>query len=154
MGRIVFAVAVAAALVAFAALAALPAQAAEPAIGIGEVTAQSTSRDDVDVAALRAMVEEAVGSLDVARLPRGRGAVLSVSLVRMDSRASSPAEVTCLVSATLRDRKRGSVFAVVEGTARGQDEPRRMRALERATLRAAVTSAIARVPEAMRRRRR
>ena len=78
--------------------------------------------------------------------------MLSVSVVRLDARASASAEVTCVVSATLRDRRRGSIFAVVEGSARGQDEPRRMRGLQRATLRAAVTSAIARVPEAMRRR--
>jgi hypothetical protein len=77
-----------------------------------------------------------------------------VSVVRLESRTGSPAEVTCLVSATLRDRKRGAVFAVLEGSARGQDETRRLPALERAILRAAVSSAIARVPEAMRRRRR
>jgi len=59
-----------------------------------------------------------------------------------------------LVSATLRDRRRGTVFAIMEGSARGQDEPRRLPALERAILRAAVGSAVARVPEAMRRRRR
>jgi len=148
VGRIRFAVVVAAALVALDARAS-----GEPAIGIGEVTAGASSRD-VDVGVLRAMVTEAVGTLDAGTLPLGSPAVLSVSVVRLESRAGSPAEVTCLVSATLRDRRRGSVFAVVEGSARGQDEARRLPALERAILRAAVTSAIARVPEAMRRRRR
>lgn len=137
-----------------AALVAVDARGAgEPAIGIGEVSAEASSRD-VDMGALRAMVTDAVGTLDASTLPRGSAAVLSVSVVRLESRTGSPAEVTCLVSATLRDRKRGAVFAVLEGSARGQDETRRLPALERAILRAAVSSAIARVPEAMRRRRR
>jgi len=148
VGRIRFAVVLAAALVALDAHAA-----GEPPIGIGEVSAEASSRD-VDVSLLRAMVTEAVGTLDASTLPRGASAVLSVSVVRLESRVASPSEVTCLVSATLRDRKRGTVFAVVEGSARGQDETRRLPALERAILRAAVGSAIARVPEAMRRRRR
>jgi hypothetical protein len=122
-------------------------------IGVGEVTAEAASRD-VDVAALRAMVNDAVARLDTAGLPREGVAVLSLSLVKLDSRASDPAEVTCVVSATLRDRARGSIFAILEGSARGQDEPGRVRALERATMRAAVSSAVARVPEAMKHRRR
>ncbi len=143
MGTLRFAVALVVALLAVDARAA-----GEPPIGIGEVTAQR----DGDAVALRTMVTEAVGALDASALPPGSAAVLSVSVVRLESRAGSPAEVTCLVSATLRDRRRGAVFAVVEGSARGQDETRRLPSLERAILRAAVTSAIARVPEAMRRR--
>ncbi|HEY3821506.1 MAG TPA: hypothetical protein VGL81_30270 [Polyangiaceae bacterium] len=148
MGRIRFAVVVAAVLFAIDARAA-----GEPPIGIGEVSAGVSSRD-VDLDVLRAMVTEAVGTLDASTLPRGSAAVLSVSVVRLEARSASPAEVTCLVSATLRDRRRGTVFAVMEGSARGQDEPRRLPALERAILRAAVSSAVARVPEAMRRRAR
>lgn len=141
------------AVVAAAALVVFDARAAgEPPIGVGEVTASASSRD-VDMGALRAMVTEAVETLDASTLPRGSSAVLGVSVVRLESRVASPAEVTCVVSATLRDRRRGAVFAVVEGSARGQDEPRRVRSLERAVLRAAVGSAISRVPEAMRRRR-
>jgi hypothetical protein len=128
--------------------------AAEPAVALGEVTALAAQRDDVDLDALRTMAADAVSSLDEARMPRGAHAVLSVSVVRLESRASESAEVSCVVSATLRDRSRGSVFAILEGSARGQDEPRRMRVLERATLGAALRSAIARVPEAMKRRRR
>jgi hypothetical protein len=133
------------------ALAAPDARAAEPAIGIGEVSvAGAPAAGEVDDATLRAIVEEAVGAIDSSRLPRGRAAVLSVSIVRLESR-SEPLEVSCLVSATLRDR-RGAVFAVLQGSARGQDEPQRRRSLQRAILRAAVTSALARVPEAMRSR--
>jgi hypothetical protein len=125
---------------------------ADPAVALGEVSAEAANRDDVDVRALRAMAAEALQNLDDARLPRGAHAVLSVSLVRLSSSSSASAEVACVVSATLRDRKRGAVFAVLEGSARGKDEPRRLRTLERATLRAALESAVARVPEAMQRR--
>jgi hypothetical protein len=133
------------------ALVAFDAQAGEPPIGVGEVTAAASSAD-VDEGMLRAMVEQAVGELDTTKLPRHAPAVLSVSVVRLDSRESPSAEVTCVVSATLRDRAHGSVFAIVEGSARGQDDPRRIRGLQRATLRAAVTSAVSRVPDALRQR--
>lgn len=130
------------------------ARAGDPVVELGEVTAQASKRDDVDLDALRAAVADAVKSLDGATLPRGAHAVLSVSVVRLESRASDAAEVSCVVSATLRDRARGSVFAILEGSARGQGEKKGMRGLERAILHAAVRSAVARVPEAMRRRRR
>jgi hypothetical protein len=137
--------------VALIVLASPDARPSQPAIGIGEVSIVEPT-GDIDDGTLRAMVEEAVGSLDAVALPRGRAAVLSVSLVRLDAHAD-PLEVTCVVSATLRDRQRGAVFAVLQGSARGRDEPRRRRSLERAILRAAVGSAISRVPEAMRSRR-
>lgn len=137
--------------VALVVLAAPEARTAQPAIGIGEVSIVEPTAE-IDDGTLRTIVEDAVGSLDAVALPRGRAAVLSVSLVRLDTH-SDPLEVTCLVSATLRDRQRGAVFAVLQGSARGQDEPRRRRSLERAILRAAVGSAISRVPEAMRSRR-
>lgn len=125
--------------------------AGEPPIGVGEVTT-AASASDVDVATLRSMVEEAVASLDAATMPKRNAAVLSVSLVRLDERVASQAEVTCVVSATLRDRTHGSIFALLEASARGQDDPRRVRALEKATMRAAVSGAVARAGEAMRRR--
>ncbi len=130
------------------------ARADEPAVVLGEVTAQVAKRDDVDLDALHAAAADAVKSLEEAHLPKGTHVVLSVSVVRLESHASDAAEVSCVVSATLRDRARGTVFAVIEGTARGQDAPKRLRALEQAILHAALRSAVARVPEAVRRRRR
>lgn len=128
---------------------------------VGEVTvpalagqAQAADGADIDPTALRTMVSQAVRTLDGSKLPRGSHAVLSVSLVRMNKHVDHSAAVTCAVSATLRERSGGTLFAVLEGTASGEDEPRRLRALEQATARAAVVSAVARVPEAMRARRR
>ncbi len=128
--------------------------AGESPVEVGEVTTQAADGADIDPAALRTMVSQAVRTLDGSKLPRGAHAVLSVSLVRMNTRIDRSAAVTCAVSATLRDRSGGTLFAVLEGTASGEDEPHRLRALERATARAAVGSAVARVPEAMQKRRR
>jgi hypothetical protein len=133
--------------------------AGESPVEVGEVVVpaldgQAAANADIDSASLRTMVSQAVRTLDGSKLPRGSRAVLSVSLVRMNARVDHAAAVTCGVSATLRDRAGGSIFAVIEGNASGEDEPRRLRALERATVRAAVGSAVARVPEAMQTRRR
>ena len=136
-----------------AALVSSDGYAGESPIGVGEVTTTAAA-SDADVAALRVMVEQAVAALDAGAMPKRRSAaVLSVSLVRLDARVTSQAEVTCVVSATLRDKAQGVVFAIIEGSARGQDDPRRMQALERSTMRAAVDGAIARAGEAMRQRR-
>ncbi|HEY1691855.1 MAG TPA: hypothetical protein VGG39_06820 [Polyangiaceae bacterium] len=171
VGTIRLAVATCLAGVALAALAPLPARAGtgEAPVDVGEVSAVAAS-PEVDEGALRSMVVDAVGALDATTIPKGARAVVSVSVVRLDARASSPgqgaqgaqgsqsppspvSQVTCVVSATLRDAKRGSVFAVLEGSARGEDAPARLGGLRRRTMRAAVASAIARVPEAMHRRR-
>ncbi len=137
------------------------ANAGESPVEVGEVTVaalagqpQAADGADIDPSSLRTMVSQAVGTLDGSKLPHGARAVLSVSLTRMNARIGHSAAVTCAVSATLRERASGNVFAVLEGTASGEDDPRRLRVLERATVRAAVGSAIARVPEAMRTRRR
>jgi hypothetical protein len=129
-------------------------RAGDAPVTLGEVTVQASSRTDVDADALRSMAADALESIDGAKLPAGTRSVLSLSLVRLESRASTPAEVSCQVSATLRDRKGGTLLAILDGSARGQDEPRRLPALERATMRAAVGSAVARVPEAIGRRAR
>ena len=128
--------------------------AAEAPVEVGEVTTEPAGGGGVDTPALRAMVTQALRTIDGSRLPRGSRAVLSVALVRMDSRVESSAAVSCAVSATLRDRRGGTVFALLEGSASGEDQPPRLHALERATVRAAVGSAVARVPEAMLARRR
>lgn len=129
------------------------ATAAEPAVAVGEVSVPATSRE-VDAEALRSMASDALLGMDTSRLPRGAHAVLSVSLVRLDAQGTTPAEASCTVSATLRDRKRGTLFAIVEASARGQDAPARLPSLQRAIVRAALGSAVARVPEALAQHRR
>jgi hypothetical protein len=108
---------------------------------------------EVNAQDFRSLVDEAVTALDASKLRRKSPVALSVALVKMESTVAGGAEVRCLVSATLRDRKRGAIFAIVEGSARGEDAVPHVRALRRATLKAALASAIGRVPDAMREQR-
>jgi hypothetical protein len=133
---------------------------------VGEITALGADRADV-VPVLRGMVEDEVGAIDKASLPRGVGpTVLSVSLVRMESRTTGDfargaqavqgpqgLDVSCEVSGALRSARHGAMFAVVEGRASAHGDARSAAALERATLRAAVSGAVSRVGDAMKRRR-
>jgi hypothetical protein len=131
------------------ALAAAPASAAGPPITIGEVTSEVV-REDVDMnVVVRGIVEQELPGVDVGK--PSRPAILSISLVRMD-RAQAPenkALVTCVVSATVRDQKKGALVAVLEGRARAENEERLVGLLERATLKSAVRGALARLPEAL-----
>jgi hypothetical protein len=138
-----------AALLSFASLEA--GAAPPPPLIIGEVTS-TIVRDDADLGAeLRAVVEQELPGLDVGK-PRPKPTVLSVSLVQLE-RTSAPggskAQVSVVVSATLRDKKKGAVVAVVEGRARAENEGRLLDFLEHAVLKSAVRGALARVPEAL-----
>jgi hypothetical protein len=118
------------------------------AVALGEVSSV-IERRDVDLRAmLRASAEEELRALDLKGVPVARRSILSVSLVRMDTaHATGDTDVTtCIVSATLRDAKRGAIFAVLEGRAHGDSG-----AGDRAILRTAVRGAVARIPEALRR---
>lgn len=112
--------------------------AAHAGIQVGEV---SSARPDT-LPTLRKAVEE-----EVARLSVKRDAIVSVSLVRLETaRGARGDSVTCVVSATLRTRS-GNVFAILEGRARAETE--RPVTLETATMRTAVHSAISRIPDAL-----
>ena len=125
--------------------------AAPPPITIGEVTSEVV-REDVDMnLLLRGVLEQELSGVDVAKPARPRPAILSLSLVRMD-REMAPndkAQVTCVVSATVRDQKKGALLAVLEGRARAENEQRLVALLERAALKSAVRGALARLPEAL-----
>src|SRR5438132_13891691 len=116
------------------------------AVALGEVSS-SVQRVDVDLRALlKSTLEEELRALDLSHVSRERRAILSVSLVRMDTLPSQDETsiTTCIVSATLRDARRGAVFAILEGRARGPSD-----AGARAMVRTAVRGAFARIPEAM-----
>jgi len=125
-----------------------PAQAANDALALGEVSS-TIQRQDVDLRALlRSSAEEEIRALDLTHVPVAKRAILSMSLVRMDTAHAegSTTVTTCVVSATLRDRRQGAIFAILEGRARGDSG-----AGDRAILRTAVRGAVARIPEALRR---
>jgi hypothetical protein len=124
--------------------------AGEKAITLGEVSSQVPSSGGVDYPALvRAASEDEIRAIDPKGVPRGKRIIVSVALVRLDTLVEPRARATCVVSATLRDARRGSVFAILEGQAQAMDGERH--AIETSALLGALHGALARIPEALRR---
>jgi hypothetical protein len=110
-------------------------------IGVGK------DRPEVEIE-LRSLLRTELASVDFARVKTSGRYVLSVTLVRLDSvQSSESARATCVVSlAILRDR--ATLYALVQGRATAE-EANGPRARSDA-LRAAVHSAMVRVPKALR----
>ena len=90
-------------------------------------------------------------ALDLSRVPQGKRVIVSVALVRLDTLAEPRAtDATCEVSATLRDARAGTVFAILEGKARAKsaDAPGQV---ESSVVHGALHGALARIPEVLRR---
>ena len=111
-------------------------------LSLGEIAVVPTNASAM-TSALKSALESEMKDLDL----RGahKDAILSVSLVKLDTehaRGSSSTE--CVVSATLRSRN-GVLFAMVEGRARaiGSDH------VNESALRGAVHGALSRVPDAL-----
>jgi len=119
-----------------------------PLVAVGEISA-NVSRPDVDVPeVLRATVVEELPAIDLSHA-RHRPMILSVSLVRMETESTAQgASTTCVISAALRTKKEGNLFAILEGRAHTQ-APAVTFAQERAVLRGAVRGALERIPEAL-----
>jgi hypothetical protein len=97
------------------------AEAGEKRVTIGEVSSQVVRNGMNYESLLRAATEEELQALDLSRVPRGKRVVVSVALVRLDTLAETRAtDTTCEVSATLRDAKGGTLFAILEGKARAK----------------------------------
>jgi hypothetical protein len=130
------------------ALVALPASAAAPSVTVGEVTS-SVVREGVDLnAMLRGVVEQELPGVDVGT--RAKPTIVAFSLVSMDrTTADAKTQVSCVVSATVRDKRKGALVAVLEGRARAENEEKLVDLLERATLKSAVRGALSRLPEAL-----
>jgi hypothetical protein len=121
---------------------------AQPAPVAIEVSA--TTRADLDLAPLmRTTAEIEVGKLDL-KVPKDARLVLSVALVRIEAtRTPRGASVSAVVAATLRDDKRGAIFAVLEGRSRAETT-RVAPEVERAAVKAAVRGAVLELPQAIR----
>ncbi len=125
-------------------------EAGDGPITIGEVFSHVV-RSGVDYESLlRQASEEELRALDLSRVPRGKSVIVSVALVRLDTLAETRAtDATCEVSATLRDAKRGTVFAILEGKARAKSGGAQG-AVESTAVHGALHGALARIPEALR----
>ena len=127
---------------------AAPASAGEVRVVIGEVSSQVAR---TGLSFLRAASEQELSSLDLSKVPRGKHVIVSIALVRLDTLAEPrTTDATCEVSATLRDAKGGTVFAILEGKARvkGGGAPG---AVESSVVHGALHGALGRIPEVLRR---
>jgi hypothetical protein len=119
-----------------------------------EVSTQ-VAREGRDMrAVLKTKVETQLQSVDWSKSREGGPYVLSTSLVRLDTDTSEGAtKVTCAVSMTLRDQKRGVLRAIVQGRAHSEDRAESALAAEDEALQVAVRSAARSLPEAILRSR-
>ncbi|HEX3774749.1 MAG TPA: hypothetical protein VHV51_09815 [Polyangiaceae bacterium] len=102
-------------------------------------------------AELRALLRDELAVADFAQVKTREHFVLSATLTRLDSVvASDSVRATCVVSvALLRDRG-ATLHAVIHGRATAEEAKAQVDAAQIDALRAAVHSAIARVPQALR----
>ncbi|CAN5535985.1 hypothetical protein BH09MYX1_BH09MYX1_41160 [soil metagenome] len=109
-------------------------------LNLGEVSA-APKADQSAVPLLRTTTEAELQSLDL----RGakKDAILSISLVRLETDGE---RVTCVVSATLRTRSGGTIFAILEGRALAVGVSGSAKS---ASLKGAVHGALGRIPEAL-----
>jgi hypothetical protein len=137
---------VGAGLVALVLTAAAPTQATGPRVTLGEVSTRVV-RPDVDLSAvLRAAVLGELATLESPRKERGP-IILSAALVRMESDGG---RVNCVVSATLRTARGGTMLAMLEGRAGVETGAPITPEVARRAVEAAARAAVVRVPEALR----
>jgi hypothetical protein len=119
-------------------------------VALGEVSIADV-RAHVDARDVREIAESAI---DRAAWPNDlkHPILVSVSVVsveRMPAGEGGASSLTCLVSATLRDKKTGNVYAIVESRAR-KEQKTVTAADERATVSVALENAIGRLPSVAR----
>ncbi|HTQ05166.1 MAG TPA: hypothetical protein VMI54_14985 [Polyangiaceae bacterium] len=127
--------------------AAAPCGAHESPVAVGEVRDESASGAFCE--ALRSVLTDAMATAELGR-PRERF-ILSATLVRLDAeRVGRGARATALVSLVLRRAREQSLHAVLNGHATAEEETGSVNETRADALRAAVTSALRRLPEAVR----
>lgn len=133
-------------------LAIAPSVAARRApLALGQVTTRLDRDSDALRSAFRSAVEREIADIDLSQVKPSDRYVLSATLVKMDTRADGErAQTTCVVSATLTRERGGALHAIIRGRARAEDAPSEARSVELSAMRAAVHSALVRVPEALR----
>jgi hypothetical protein len=128
---------------------AAPAMARESRVVIGEVSSNVTRAGQDYESLLRSASEEELSALDLSLIPLKRRVIVSVALVRLDTLAAPrTTDATCEISATLRDARGGSVFAILQGKARAMSggAPGEV---ESTAVHGALHGALARIPEAL-----
>jgi hypothetical protein len=133
---------------ALAALAstAAPLYATVPSVSLGEVSTRVV-RSDVDLGeVLRAAVVDQLSTLPSPASSARGPVVLSAALLRMET---DEGRVSCVVSATLRTARGGTMIAIVEGRAGVEWQAPVSVPVVRQAVAAATRAAIVRVPDAL-----
>ena len=140
----------AAGLVAFSLLlATAPAPAGEVSIFLGAVGI-GKAKPEVQ-GELRSLLRAELSSAEFARIKTTERYVLSASLVRLDSvQSTDSVRATCVVSVALLRDNGSTLYAVIHGRATAEDAKTRVDEARSDALRAAVHSAMVRVPKALR----
>lgn len=108
---------------------------------------------------LRADVETELSAIDWAREGARQSYLISASVVRLKAeRSGDTLHATCAVSATIRDKQRGTLIAIVEGRARAEQVHARPGAhpslgVERDALSGAAQSTVGAIAKAIRQAR-
>lgn len=117
-------------------------------VALGEV--KVVRSDPTLERSFRGLVERELGEVDLSNVKAQDRFVLSAALVQMATRESSgQAETVAVVSATLRRARGGAIHAVIQGRAQATDRPSKVKSVELSAMRAAVRSALGRLPEAL-----
>jgi len=101
--------------------------------------------------AMRALLRTELSAADFTHLKTNEHYLLSATLVRLDSALSSDSvRATCVVSVALLRDGGATLYAVIHGRATAEDARAHVDAAQSDALRAAVHSAMTRVPKALR----
>ncbi len=137
------------ALVAAVLLSVAPASSHEALLALGEVRALGP-QESRQLTLFRSVVEESFKTLELPRPGDGGSYVLSATLAHFQSvRRRDSHTTTCVVTATLRDRKAGSLRALLKGSAKMHESGPTPDG-NRLTMEAAVRSALSHVQEVIR----
>ena len=126
-----------------------PVDATPRSLTLGAVTARGVQPAKQKL--FTGIVKDEFARLEVPASSDGNVFELSASLVyfRTESKADT-LTTSCVVSAVLRDRRGGTLRALLHGQARAEDSPERASDAERSVMKVAVASALSRVREAVR----
>jgi len=140
-------------LLAFMAIAG-PADAGEQPIAAVEVSSR-VERQGRDLrSSIRQSVEQNLQKVDWTQTKDKGPFVLTTSLVKLDTTtAGGSTKVSCTVSMTIRERKRGTIRAILEGRGHVESDPGAATMAETEAMNVAVRGAVKGLPEAIRRSR-
>ncbi|MET0793530.1 MAG: hypothetical protein ABW061_18560 [Polyangiaceae bacterium] len=99
---------------------------------------------------LRALLREELSSADFTRIKTSERYVLSATLMRLDTvQSNDSVRATCVLSVALVRGNSSTLYALIHGRATAEETKTRTQTAQSDALRAAVHSAMSRVPKAL-----